>query len=131
MAVEQHDIQRTRPVNLNLMTIKFPVPAIVSILHRISGLLLFIIIPFLLWALQTSLDSSGSYQNLITYMSNPLSKFTIWVFIVCFIYHLFAGIRHLIQDIGWGESLKAGRISAYLIMILTSLIAILVGIWLW
>jgi succinate dehydrogenase / fumarate reductase cytochrome b subunit len=131
MAVEQHDIPRTRPVNLNLMTIKFPVPAIASILHRISGLLLFIFIPFLLWALQTSLDSSGSYQNLITYLSNPLSKFIIWVFIISFTYHLFAGIRHLVQDFGLGESLKASRMSAYIVMILTLVVAICIGVWLW
>ncbi len=131
MAVEQQDIPRTRPVNLNLMTIRFPIPAIASILHRISGLLLFICIPFLLWALQTSLESAGSYQDLITYLSSPFSKFIIWVLFTSFIYHFFAGIRHLIQDIGFGESLKAGRSSAYLILILTSFIAILMGIWLW
>lgn len=131
MAVEQHDVPRDRPVNLNLMTIKFPIPAIASILHRISGLLLFIFIPFLLWALQTSLDSSGSYQDLITYLSSPLSKFIIWVLITSFTYHLFAGVRHIIQDFGWGESLTVGRISAYVVMILTLVVAICIGIWLW
>ncbi len=131
MAAKKQDLPRVRPVNLNLLTIKFPLPAIASILHRLTGLLLFIFIPFLLWALQTSLASSGSYQDLITYLSNPFSKFIIWVFIVSFTYHLFAGIRHLIQDIGWGESLKAGRSSAYLIIILTFFVAISVGIWLW
>lgn len=131
MAVEQQDITRTRPVNLNLMTIRFPIPAIASILHRISGLLLFICIPFLLWGLQTSLESAGNYQDLMTYLSSPLSKFIIWILMTSFIYHLFAGIRHLIQDFGWGESLKAGRSSAYAVMILTIITAICIGIWLW
>lgn len=131
MSVEQHNVTRTRPVNLNLFTIKFPIPAIASILHRISGLLLFIFIPFLLWALQLSLDSVGSYQDLMTYLSNPCAKFITWILIISFVYHLFAGVRHLIQDLGWGESLKAGRLSAIAVMILTALIAIYMGIWLW
>lgn len=131
MAVEQQDIPRTRRVNLNLMTIRFPIPAIASILHRVSGLLLFLFIPFLLWTFQTSLESAGSYQDLITYLTSPLSKFIVWVLMTSFIYHLFAGIRHLIQDFGWGESLKAGRTSAYAVMVLTMVIAICIGIWLW
>ena len=131
MAVEQQNVTRPRPVNLNLMTIKFPMPAIASILHRISGLLLFLFIPLLLWALQASLDSAGTYQTLMTYLGSPLAKFILWVFLVSLIYHLFAGVRHLIQDMGWGESLKVGRASAIAVMILTSLIAICMGIWLW
>ncbi len=131
MSVEQHDVVRKRPVNLNLFTIKFPIPAIASILHRLSGLLLFIFIPFLLWALQTSLDSAGSYQDLITYLTSPFAKFITWVFIIGLSYHLFAGIRHLIQDAGWGESLKVGRLTAMIVMILTLVVAIIMGIWLW
>lgn len=131
MALDKPLVNRPRPVNLNLFTIKFPIPAIVSILHRVSGVLLFLFIPIVLWALQISLGSADDFQSLVAFLSAPLSKFLIWIFLSSLVYHLIAGVRHLIQDFGFCESLTMGRLSAKIVLIVSILVAIGIGIWLW
>lgn len=120
-----------RPVNLNLFTIKFPITAIVSILHRASGAILFLLIPFLLWLFDTSLASEGNFIELQAILVNPLVKILIWLILAAFFYHLLAGIRHMVMDLGFAESLQAGRFSSWLVIILTLILIILTGIWLW
>ncbi len=125
-------LERKRPMNLNLMTIRFPVTAIVSILHRISGILIFLFLPFGLWLLDLSLSSSQGFA-LVGQLFNQSSIFCfiIWLGLVAFSYHFFAGIRHLIMDMGFSDSLKGGRLSAWIILIATFIAAILLGVWLW
>ncbi|EKD73712.1 MAG: hypothetical protein ACD_45C00215G0003 [uncultured bacterium] len=120
-----------RPKNLNLFTIRQPLPAIVSILHRISGLILFLLLPFLLWGFNLSVSSQQSFDDLQQVLAIPWIKFIIWCCLSAFIYHLMAGIRHLLMDIGIGEELKSGRLSAALTILITLLLIILTGIWLW
>lgn len=122
---------KQRPKNLNLLTIRFPLPAIVSILHRISGVILFLLIPLMLWGLSLSLSSSDDFDNLHLFLSSPLMKFLIWGFLSAFIYHFLAGIRHLFMDIHLGDELKSGRLSAQLTMAISIVFIILAGIWLW
>lgn len=120
-----------RPKNLNLFTIRFPLPAIVSILHRISGIILFILIPFALWGLQLSLTSEQDFTNLQLFFSTPLIKIIIWGFLSAFIYHFVAGIRHLLMDIHIGEELASGRCTSVLTLVISILLIALMGIWLW
>ena len=123
--------QRSRPVNLDLMTLKFPVTAIISILHRISGVILFLVIPCLLGLLGCSLKSEESFNQVVRLLSSLPSKLIIFAILTALVYHLFAGCRHIIMDFGYGESLKSGRIGAYLVLILTVITMIGLGIWLW
>jgi succinate dehydrogenase / fumarate reductase cytochrome b subunit len=123
-------MHKSRPKNLNLFTIRFPLPAIVSILHRISGVALFIFIPFLLSALNYSLTFSG-FEDIHEWLSKGYIKFIIWVLFAPFCFHLIAGIRHLLSDIHVGDSLKGGRRAAFLTMIFSLLFLILAGVWLW
>lgn len=131
MVVEAQPPRKARPVNLNLMTIHQPVTAVVSILHRLSGVILFLCIPLLLWVFSASLNSPDSYAYIHTWLSKISIKLMIWVILSALIYHIFAGIRHFVMDFGWGESLKSGRIGAYLVMILSLIFAVFLGIWLW
>lgn len=124
-------MNKQRPKNLNLFTIRFPIPAIASILHRISGFILFILIPFILWGLHLSLDSQQSFDDLRQVFTTPWVKFVIWLSLSAFLYHFVAGIRHLLMDIGIGESLKSGKFSALLTITLAALLIILTGVWLW
>lgn len=124
-------MKKQRPVNLNLFTIRFPIPAIASILHRISGVLLFFLIPLLLLTLQYSLISEVNFEKLQMCFANLSMKFFIWVVLGILGYHVFAGIRHLIMDLGIGESLRAGRASAVIVFIATFSLVIILGIWLW
>lgn len=127
---ENSNVSQTRPKNLNLFTIRFPIPAIVSILHRISGAFLFLLIPFMLWALQYSLTDSG-FDSIRGWFGNFYVKFIIWLLLAPFCFHLVAGIRHLLSDVHVGDSLKGGRIAAVLTFILSASLFILAGIWLW
>lgn len=120
-----------RPKNLNLFTIHFPVPAIVSILHRISGFILFLIIPLLLWGLSLSLSSQQEFDSLRDCLSTPMVKLIIWCCLAAFIYHFVAGIRHLLMDVNVGVELKSGRITAFLTLLISLILIVLVGIWLW
>ena len=120
-----------RPVNLNLMTIAFPLPAIVSILHRISGVILFLSMPFWIYALQQSLSSDNDFSQLQQCMSEGWIKFFVWLSLSALVYHFIAGVRHLFMDLGWGDSLQAGRVSSRMVMLVSVIIILVVGYWLW
>lgn len=120
-----------RPVNLNLTTLKFPITAIASILHRLSGIILFILLPWMIYYLQVSLSSPVSFATLHIYLATPCPKLIIFAFLCAIIYHLLAGIRHIIMDMGYGEDLQSARSSAAGVIALASLLIIFLGFWLW
>lgn len=124
-------MNKQRPVNLDLFTFKFPLTAIISILHRISGVLLFLLIPLLLWMLNASLGDPVRFAELQILLSSPLSKLVLLSFLAALFYHLLAGIRHIIMDAGWGEDLEKARRSARWLIALTAIFVLLAGIWLW
>ena len=121
-----------RPVNLDLSTIKFPVTAIASITHRVTGVAIFLALPILLWMLDRSLASPESFADLKELMmTSLLVKLVVWGILSVLLYHLVAGIRHLIMDTGVGESLEGGRRGAKLAFIISAVLILLVGFWIW
>ena len=105
-----------RPVNLNLMSFKFPPTALVSIGHRISGVVLFLAIPVLLYILDQAFLSPNHFtQFLLMVSQNIIVKIIVWLTLLAIIYHLLAGTRHLIMDMGYGESFKVARITALIL----------------
>lgn len=123
-------MRETRPKNLNLFTIRFPLPAIISILHRISGVFLFLLIPFMLWTLQLSLSYDG-YDTLQNYLSGFCAKFIFWTVLAGLAFHLVAGIRHLLSDIHIGTGRESGKKTALLVLVVSIILVILAGVWLW
>lgn len=117
--------------NFDLFTIKYPLTAIISILHRLSGLFIFIFIPFLLWLLDRATGSSEGFNQIQSLLNQPMPKFLIWLILIALGYHLMAGIRHLLMDAGLGESLQSARLSAGITITITILWTLLTGIWLW
>lgn len=117
-----------RPVNLALGTIQFPLPAIVSLLHRISGFALFVLVPLLVWAWQQSLASPESFAALGDCL---LFKAGLTLGLAGLVYHTVAGIRHLVADAGIGESLPAARASAAATLGLSALLIVALGVWVW
>lgn len=120
-------MNQKRPVNLALTTLKYPPMAIVSILHRISGLMLFLLMPFMLYLLALSLKNADSFDRL----QDACCKLLLWAFGAALLLHLIAGIRHLLMDMGFGEQLEAGRRSAVAVMVLAAVLIILLGIRIW
>jgi succinate dehydrogenase / fumarate reductase, cytochrome b subunit len=119
-----------RPRNLDLTSIKLPVPAVVSILHRMSGFLLFLAIPILLWAMQTSLHSSQGYEDVVRILNHPFSKLVQFGLILAFVHHFLAGLRHLAIDLHWGAKLAQARVTAKLLLVLDALAAVIAIHWL-
>lgn len=120
-----------RPVNLKLSTLAFPPMAIVSILHRISGIVLFLFFPFMLYLLQLSLSSRATFSRLEILMMSPSVRLALWVFGSALIYHGIAGVRHLLSDLDWGDTLPAARWTAYSAMGLSLILILFLGMLLW
>ncbi|MFI4954479.1 MAG: succinate dehydrogenase, cytochrome b556 subunit [Gammaproteobacteria bacterium] len=124
-------MKQNRPVNLDLRTVRFPLPAIVSILHRASGVVLFLLIPLLLWMLQMSLSSPWTFTKLKDLMAYPLMKIVVFGLLASLIYHLIAGVRHLFMDAHIGDSKEGGRRGAKWVLALSIVLTLVVGVWLW
>ena len=120
-----------RPVNLEISTIHFPLPAIMSILHRISGIIAFVGMGFLLYGLDQSLSGPAGFIAMADLMTHPLAKLVLWGVLSALAYHLVAGIRHLIMDMGVGETLEGGRLGARMTLGASLLMIVLLGVWIW
>jgi|TARA_B110000967_G_scaffold170966_1_gene181225 succinate dehydrogenase / fumarate reductase cytochrome b subunit len=122
-------VDKKRPVNLDIGTMKLPITAYVSILHRVSGVATLFALAILLWLFDQSLASQQSFDATSNILSSPLAQFLIWGSLAAITYHTVAGIRHLIMDLGVGEeSFNSGRISAWIaVAVAVALIAALTG----
>lgn len=125
-------VKKQRPVNLDLQTIHFPIPAIASILHRVSGVITFIAVAILLWLLGLSLSSPEGFAQTADIMSGFFAKFILWGILTALAYHICGGIRHMLMDFGFvDETLAAGISSAKISMVLTVILAVLAGVLVW
>ena len=124
-------MNQSRPKYLNLFEIRLPGPALVSILHRISGLALFLFLPYLLSLLQASLTSPESFERYRAVLANPVAKLTLIALLWAFLHHLLAGLRFLALDLHWGTELAAARTSSRLVLIGALALTLVLGLWLW
>ena len=124
-------MNKNRPKHLALHRIKLPLPGFVSILHRISGILLFVFLPVLLWMFQASLRSIATYTQLIEILHHPLSKIVLLGLLWAFFHHFWAGIRYMALDLHIGSSLAQARSSSRLVLGISLLLTIFAGGWLW
>ncbi len=120
-----------RPVNLDISTIRLPLAAITSITHRISGVILFVGIGILLWMLDNSLSSRDGFNNLQETLTSPLATFIVWGVLSALAYHIVAGIKHLLMDLGFGESKEAAPRGAMIVIVVSAVLILLLGVWLW
>jgi succinate dehydrogenase / fumarate reductase cytochrome b subunit len=123
-------VNTKRPVNLDLSTIKFPITAIVSITHRISGVVLLGGILVLMWLLDASLTSEESFNQLQECLANPVVKLVLWAVLAALAYHMVMGIRHLFMDLGIGESLEGGQRGAKLALVVAIVLILAAAGWL-
>lgn len=122
---------KPRPKHLNLLTIKFPVMAIVSGMHRISGAILFLCLPLLLWLWQESLASQQSFESFRAVVAHPLMKLVLLALAWGYLHHVCAGIRHLALDLHLGTDLPAARASGYAVLVVSIALTVVVGVALW
>jgi succinate dehydrogenase / fumarate reductase cytochrome b subunit len=122
-------VKKQRPVNLDLTTIKFPLPAITSILHRISGVALFFGAAFLLWAFDLSMQGPEGFATVQSWFDHFLVKLFYWAILAALIYHFVAGCKHLAMDLGFGESLEGGHQAAKITLGVSAVFILIVGVW--
>lgn len=132
MAALDRPVTKARPVYLNLFAIRLPLPGFVSILHRISGALLFLIgIPVTLYVVQQSLASPDGWAQMRAALAHPLAKLVLVLLAWAYFHHFIAGIRHLLMDLHHGMDLKSARRSAAVTLVLALLLALAVAVKLW
>jgi succinate dehydrogenase / fumarate reductase cytochrome b subunit len=124
-------MKKQRPVYLNLLQIKLPASGVVSILHRFSGLMLFLMIPLLLLLLEASLASEERFQQLSVGNASVIFRLIIFLGTWAIMHHLLAGIRFLLLDLHKGIALAQARTSARLVLAGSFLSALMAGWWLW
>mgnify|MGYP002626026168 CR=1 FL=1 len=117
-----------RPVNLDFTTFKLPLPAITSILHRISGGILFFAVAVLLYLLDLSLSSPEGFATVADWLETPFVKFVVWAIVSTL---LLAGIKHLLMDLGIGETLSGGLLGAKIVVAVAVISIVGAGVWLW
>ena len=120
---------RRLPVFLNLAQIRFPIGAIASIAHRVSGVLLFIALPVLAVLLDASLRDEAGFASVRDLISSPLAVVAAGVLVWALVHHVLAGIRHLLMDVGIGGELERARASARLVLIAAPALAVFLLFW--
>jgi succinate dehydrogenase / fumarate reductase cytochrome b subunit len=124
-------VKKQRPVNLDLTTIKMHPAANASILHRISGVIMVFAIGILLFTLSTSLSSAEGFAQIQDYLDGIFFKFIMFGCLSALTFHLLAGVRHLLMDLGYFEELASGNVTAKIIIIIWLAVSVVIGVWLW
>jgi|TARA_B100000315_G_scaffold258599_1_gene311350 succinate dehydrogenase / fumarate reductase cytochrome b subunit len=124
-------VKDNRPVNLDITTIRWPLAAIGSIIHRISGVFIFLNVALLLYLLDLSLQSQAGFDQAQAMLDNFVVKLVAWAVLAALLYHLIAGIKHLLMDLGIGETKQGARISTLIVMSLSGIAMVIAGIWPW
>jgi len=124
-------VKKQRPVNLDLTTIKMHPAANASILHRVSGVIMVFAIGILLFTLSTSLSSAEGFAQIQGYLDGFFFKFIIFGCLSALTFHVLAGVRHLLMDLGHFEELASGNATAKLIMVVWLAVSAVIGVWLW
>ena len=121
---------RKRPVNLNLLqlTLQLPIGGVVSIIHRITGALLVLLIPYALYALQASLEGPMHFEQIRTSLASGVGRIALLLGLWVVVQHLYSGIRHLFMDIDVGIELAAARRAAWLTLAASVITVALLGV---
>lgn len=123
-------MKSNRPIDLPLSQVikvnsKSPI-AMASILHRVSGIVLFLLVPVMLCVLQTSLSSA---ENFAAVFDNIAVRFVAWIFVAATAYHFVMGIKHLLADLGMNEEFKSGRTAAIISFVIAVVLIVASFVW--
>ena len=110
---------------------RLPITAWTSMTHRASGVFLFIGTAVLIWMLDASLRSPESFASLQATLDSVPVKLVLWAILAGAAYHSVAGIKHLVMDFGFGETMEGGVLGARLVIALAVVFTLLAGAWIW
>jgi len=118
-----------RPVYLNLIKIRLPLAGVVSFAHRISGVLLFLFLPFSVYLLDQSVHSADSFDTVKQLLGQPLMLVIQLLILWSITHHFFAGIRFLLIDAEIGIEKSQARLGAWLVFLAETAAMLLIIIW--
>ena len=124
-------VKKRRPLWFNLSPLNLPVPGLVSIFHRISGVVLFLGLVAFLYLLELSLASESGYVRAGEILRAPIAKLLVIASIWALLHHMCAGIRHLFLDVDVGVSLHAARRSAFAVFVVSLALAASIAVRIW
>lgn len=119
---------KSRPKYLNLFEIKLPLAGFASILHRVSGAGLFLMLPLLIWLLQLSLASSESFETLKAVAGNPIVKLVLLGLLWAYLHHFCMGIRILLIDVQVGVEKEQAAASAKAVLAVSLTLTVILGL---
>lgn len=125
------ELTKKRPKYLNLMEIRLPIAGFASILHRVSGIGLFLMLPLLIWLLDLSLRSADSFQALLAITGHPLVKLVLIGLLWAFLHHFCMGIRILLIDVHVGVDKAQASASAKAVLAVSLVLTLILGAKLW
>jgi succinate dehydrogenase cytochrome b subunit len=125
------EMAKKRPKYLNLLEIKLPLPGWVSILHRVSGGGLFLMLPALIWLLGQSLGSPEDFETFKMVVGNPLVKLVLLGLMWAYLHHFCMGIRILLLDMHIGIEKAPARASAIAVLVVSLALTAILGVKLW
>ncbi len=114
-----------RPKNLNLLSVKFPMSAVMSVGHRAAGILLFLLLPYLLYLLQLSLNNEMDFLLVKEQLQSPMAKLFSLIIIWSLVHHFLAGIRYFLLDVDVGIEKYLAQKTAVFVMAGSFMIVIL------
>ena len=121
-----------RPINLNLFAFRFPLAALASITHRVTGVLLLAGVGLLIYLADTALSSAEGFVDAKALINaGGFATFLLWATLVALVYHLLAGIKHILLDFHIADTVPAAFAASIAVIVLTLIDAVLLGVWLW
>lgn len=123
--------KKKRPLWYNLSPLSLPLPGLVSILHRVSGALLFLGLVWFLFLLDMSLGSETGFARARGYVGHPLVKLSLLGFLWAYLHHFCAGIRYLVLDLDIGTDLAPARASSWAVLAVSITLTLVFGVLLW
>jgi succinate dehydrogenase / fumarate reductase cytochrome b subunit len=118
-----------RPVYLNLLKIRLPIGGVISITHRVTGVILVLLLPIAIYLLHISLQSEAAFDKTVRLIGSLAGRIVVLAVVWMFAQHFFSGIRHLLMDIDVGVDREPARRSAWASVAASVVTLILVGLW--
>jgi len=120
-------VRPKRPVHLNLFQIRLPIGGVVSILHRVTGVLLVLALPASVYLLERSVASAAGFAQVHGWLASWPGRLVLLLLALVFLQHLFSGVRHLLLDLDIGVERAAGRRSAWLTLVASGVSALVLA----
>ena len=121
------NITKQRPKFLNLLQIRLPITAVASILHRITGVILLLVLPAIIYGLGLSLQDEEGFKEVAMAIKSPALQFLLVLIATSVFYHLLAGIRFLLLDLDIGHDIVVARWTARIVIITSAIILVVLS----